>query len=94
MLRPGPACEALGVTDAHNGLALDRAAVRAVRAREGEVEIVVGPRIGLTKAVEKPWRYGEKGSRFLSKPFYSRCNLVILVGCMYPQAILQVTTFW
>ena len=32
-------------------------------------EIVAGVRIGITKAVELPWRYGLKGSRFLSKPF-------------------------
>jgi DNA-3-methyladenine glycosylase len=31
--------------------------------------IVVGPRIGITKAVAHPWRYGLKGSKFLSKPF-------------------------
>jgi len=65
---PGRLCEALGVTHKHNGLALD-APPFELFARRGTVEIAVGPRIGLTKAVEKPWRYGEKGSRFLSKPF-------------------------
>jgi len=37
----------------------------------GDVEVAVGPRIGLTKAVDHPWRYGLKGSRFVSKPFKS-----------------------
>ncbi len=65
---PGRLCEALRVTAAHNGLALD-APPFALLARPKPVEIVVGVRIGITKAVDKPWRYGEKGSRFLSKPF-------------------------
>jgi DNA-3-methyladenine glycosylase len=68
---PGRLCEALRITAAHNGLALD-APPFALFARTGRVEVVVGPRIGITKAVEKPWRYGEKGSRFLSKPFASQ----------------------
>jgi DNA-3-methyladenine glycosylase len=65
---PGRLCEALGITGAHYGLALDRPPFELF-ARQGEVEVVTGPRIGLTKAVDLPWRYGEKGSRFLSKPF-------------------------
>jgi DNA-3-methyladenine glycosylase len=65
---PGRLCQALGVTAAHNGFALD-APPFALFARAAPVDVVAGVRIGLTKAVEKPWRYGEKGSRFLSKPF-------------------------
>jgi DNA-3-methyladenine glycosylase len=41
----------------------------ALFARAGAVDIIAGPRIGITKAAEKPWRYGLKGSAFLSKPF-------------------------
>jgi DNA-3-methyladenine glycosylase len=65
---PGKLCEALGVTHRHNGLPLDRAPFE-LRAREGTPEIAVGVRIGISKAVEHPWRFGLKGSRYLSKPF-------------------------
>ncbi len=65
---PGRLCEALAVTGGHNGRALDQPPFR-LEARRDPVEIVAGPRIGITKAVELPWRYGLKGSRFLSKPF-------------------------
>lgn len=65
---PGRVCEALRITAAHNGLALDTPPF-ALTARTGAIEVVAGPRIGITKAVDLPWRYGLKGSRFLSKPF-------------------------
>jgi DNA-3-methyladenine glycosylase len=65
---PGKLTEALGITHAHNGLALDAPPI-ALQARGGTVEVVSGVRIGLTKAVDLPWRYGLKGSKFLSKPF-------------------------
>jgi len=65
---PGKLCEALGVTIKHNGLALDRTPFE-LRARLEKPEIVVGPRIGITKAVDEPWRYGLKGSKFLSRRF-------------------------
>jgi DNA-3-methyladenine glycosylase len=65
---PGKLTEALGITHQHNALALD-APPFALHARVGTPDIVAGIRIGLTKAVELPWRYGLKGSKFLSKPF-------------------------
>jgi DNA-3-methyladenine glycosylase len=65
---PGKLTEALGITHALNGLPLDTAPV-ALHARLEQPEITTGVRIGITKAIELPWRYGLKGSRFLSKPF-------------------------
>jgi DNA-3-methyladenine glycosylase len=65
---PGKLCQALGVTQKHNGLALDRSPFE-LRARNGMPGVVTGVRIGITKAAEKPWRYGLQGSKFLSKPF-------------------------
>ncbi len=65
---PGRLCQALGITGAHDGLALDRPPfeLRSVRERH---EIAIGPRIGLTKAAERPWRFGLAGSPYLSRPF-------------------------
>jgi DNA-3-methyladenine glycosylase len=67
---PGRLCQALGVTREHDGLPLDRPPFE-LRARRGgdDLDLVVGPRIGITKAVEHPWRYGLAGSRYLSRPF-------------------------
>ncbi len=65
---PGKLTEALGITIAHNALPLD-APPFAIYARSSKPEVVAGVRIGITKAVALPWRYGLKGSKFLSKPF-------------------------
>ena len=67
---PGKLTEALGITDGQNALALD-APPFALHARTGKVDVVAGVRIGITKAVDLPWRYGLKGSKFLSKAFAS-----------------------
>jgi DNA-3-methyladenine glycosylase len=65
---PGRLCQALGVTREHDGLRLDKPPF-VFRAREGAApEIRVGPRVGITKAAEQPWRYVLAGSRFLSRP--------------------------
>ena len=65
---PGRVGEALGIDRGYNGLALDRPPFLLKPAAE-RPELAAGPRIGITKAVDLPWRYGLKGSRFLSKPF-------------------------
>lgn len=65
---PGKLTEALGITGKHNGLPLDTPPI-ALHARAKKPDILAGVRIGITKAVELPWRYGLKGSKFLSKPF-------------------------
>lgn len=67
---PGKLCQALAITREHNGVALDRPpfVLRPGPARG----VVAGPRIGITKAVDVPWRFGEAGSRFVSRPFPAR----------------------
>ncbi len=65
---PGKLTEALGISDEHNGRPLDVFPI-ALHARAGKPDVVTGLRIGITKAVELPWRYGLKDSKFLSKPF-------------------------
>ena len=64
---PGKLCQALAVTREHNGLSLEQAPFEL--AQGNAARIVSGPRIGITKAAEVPWRFGEAGSRFLSRPF-------------------------
>jgi DNA-3-methyladenine glycosylase len=65
---PGKLCEALGITIEHSELPLDQPPF-ALHARMSKPDIASGVRIGITKAVDLPWRYGWKGSKFLSKPF-------------------------
>ncbi len=65
---PGKLTQALGITHKHNALPLD-APPFALHARLHTPDIVAGLRIGITKAVDLPWRYGMRGSKFLSKPF-------------------------
>jgi DNA-3-methyladenine glycosylase len=68
---PGKLTEALGVGLADNGARLD-APPFAVLERESEsggVEVAVGPRIGISKATENPWRFCAAGSRFVSRPW-------------------------
>jgi DNA-3-methyladenine glycosylase len=63
---PGRLCQALAITRAHDGLPLDRPPFR-LEPRTQEPELLRGPRVGITRAVELPWRYGLAGSRYLSR---------------------------
>ena len=65
---PGRLCQALGLTILQNGLRLDETPFELSPSARVP-EIVAGPRIGLTRAAEVPWRFGLAGSRFLSRPF-------------------------
>jgi DNA-3-methyladenine glycosylase len=63
---PGRLCQALAVTREHDGLVLDRPPFELLDS-EHAVDVVSGPRIGITRAADLPWRYAEAGSRFLSR---------------------------
>jgi DNA-3-methyladenine glycosylase len=67
---PGRLCQALGIMRVHDGLALDEPPFELV-ARVAEPQIAAGPRIGITKAADRPWRYGIAGSRYLSRTMRS-----------------------
>jgi DNA-3-methyladenine glycosylase len=68
---PGKLTEALAIGLDLNGVSLAEGPIE-VRAREPgweEPQIVTGPRIGISKATEHPWRFSIAGSRFVSKPW-------------------------
>ncbi|HYD76929.1 DNA-3-methyladenine glycosylase [Ramlibacter sp.] len=67
---PGKLGQALAITHAMNGHRLDRAPFQVLAADDGAaIEVIAGPRIGISKAVDVPWRFGLKGSRYLSRRF-------------------------
>lgn len=65
---PGKLAEALAITKAHDGLRLD-APPFVFRPADTPAPLVTGPRIGITKAADLPWRFGLAGSRYLSRAF-------------------------
>jgi DNA-3-methyladenine glycosylase len=65
---PGRVTQALAITHRHNGMSLLEAPFE-IEAPQEHVQVVIGPRIGITKAIDVPWRFGLAGSKFLSKPF-------------------------
>lgn len=68
---PGRLCQALGINAGHDGLSLLAAPFRLTAAKS-PVDIVAGPRIGITKATDHPWRFGLAGSLYLSRGFAAK----------------------
>jgi len=64
---PGRLCQALGITLGQDGMPLDRAPF-GWGLPPAPVTVAACPRIGLTRAVETPWRFLAVGSRFVSRP--------------------------
>ena len=65
---PGKLAAALAITGALDGLPLDVPPF-SLTSRLAEPPIVAGPRIGITKAADQPWRFGLAGSPWLSRRF-------------------------
>jgi DNA-3-methyladenine glycosylase len=65
---PGKLCQALGVTREHDGRPLDEPPFELLQ-RDTIPPITTGPRIGITRAADLPWRYGLEGSLFVSRRF-------------------------
>lgn len=64
---PGRLCQALDVTGSLDGHPLDAPPFR-VEERPGPVPVAAGRRIGITRGIDTPWRFGLSGSRYLSRP--------------------------
>jgi DNA-3-methyladenine glycosylase len=70
---PGRLTEALGVRLEHNCSDLGRDPFLLLSRPSGwDGEILSGPRVGITKAVDRPWRYCLAGSPYVSRPRPSR----------------------
>jgi DNA-3-methyladenine glycosylase len=65
---PGRVSQALGITQEYSGLAVDVPPFQLLPPSE-PVTVVTGLRIGISKAIDMPWRFGFAGSRFVSRPF-------------------------
>jgi DNA-3-methyladenine glycosylase len=65
---PGRLAQALAITRALNGKCIDTPPF-SLAAADRRARVVCGPRIGISKAVDQPWRFGLAGSHYVSRPF-------------------------
>ena len=74
---PGKLTQALGIDLAENNTDLIGGPVQ-IHAREGpDPAFIAGPRIGITKAAELPWRFCAVGSRSVSRPWPPRLRAAL-----------------
>lgn len=67
---PGRVGQALGISMAHYGQPLDKQPFAVLAPEDpGSIDVVTGPRIGVSKARELSWRFGLAGSRYWSRRF-------------------------
>ena len=71
---PGRLCQALGVTRSHDGLDLTRGSAVWIADGSPPGRVLRTPRIGLSVAAEKRWRFVEEGSPFASRPAIRRAS--------------------
>ena len=64
---PGRLAQALGITGAHGGMALDAPPFALFAAPPG-VRVARGVRVGISRARERLWRFAQAGSPFVSQP--------------------------
>lgn len=65
---PGRLCQALGLNAAQDGFNLTQPPFK-LKLRQGRIALLIGKRIGITKNIDVDWRFGLKGSEYLSKKF-------------------------
>ena len=68
---PGRLCMALGIDRSHDGRRIDIPPFN-IALPDLPQPLLAGPRIGITRAADLPWRFGLAGSRFLSRAFPRR----------------------
>ncbi len=64
---PGRLGQALGIALSDSGKRFDGGAF--LLEPGPQADLLVGPRIGITKAADRPWRFGLAGASALSRPF-------------------------
>ena len=72
---PGRVGQALGIVHDLNGMRLDQQPFEVLAAQQAH-DVVLGPRIGISKAADVPWRYGLAGSVYLSRRFPAGAPMV------------------